>query len=331
VKSKKNQPAGINRRQFLHLSALATASLVLPFGLTACSKSEPGIRIASNVWPGYEFLYLARAKQYFSEEEVRMIEMPSASVCIEALAASTVEGACLTLDEVLTARAEGLDLTVVTILDISLGADVLLANPKIKTLQALKGHRVGVEQSAVGAVMLHAALEKAGLHSSDITIRHLNVNRHRDAYLNNEVDALVTFEPVVSQLAPGKPVTLFTSADIPGRIVDVIAVRPDVIKSSPTAVRKLVAGHFMALRDFMTAPQQVTPLMTQRLKIPAQEIPRAYHGIELPDAAANRKLLLNNLPDMEKNATELAGVMLKAKLLRKEISLAGLFNGQYLP
>jgi len=319
------------RRKFITNSVAVMAGVMLSSaGLISCSSKKPAIRIASNIWPGYEFLFLARELKYLNEDVVRMVELPSASVCLEALSAGTVEGAALTLDEVLTAQAEGLDLKVVAVLDVSMGADVILAHSGIKTLQDLKGKTVGVEKSAVGAVMLYSALEKAKLKISDIKIKQMNVNRHRDAYLSGNVDALVTFEPVISQLSKSNSTKLFTSADIPGRIVDVIAVRAEVLDSNPEAVKELVAAHFKALEKFQSAPKVMSVIMASRLKVKPNEVAELYTDIELPDVSANRDLLLGDPAKLEPLAKKLAQIMIRGRLLPEDFVMPKIAAGQFL-
>lgn len=322
----------LKRRKFLTNSVAAIAGVMLSSaGLISCSSKKPAIRIASNIWPGYEFLFLARELKYLNKDVVRLVELPSASVCLEALSAGTVEGAALTLDEVLTAQSEGLDLKVVAVLDVSMGADVILAHSGIKTLQDLKGKTVGVEKSAVGAVMLYSALEKAKLKISDIKIKQMNVNRHRDAYLSGDVDALVTFEPVISQLSKSNSTKLFTSADIPGRIVDVIAVRAEVLDSNPEAVKELVAAHFKALEKFQSTPKAMSVIMARRLKVKPDEVAELYTDIELPDVLGNRELVLGKPAKLEQSTNELAKIMIRGGLLPKNFVIPEIAAGKFLP
>jgi NitT/TauT family transport system substrate-binding protein len=325
-----NPGGSLSRRRLLQLATLGLLTAPLA-SLSGCSKSEPQVRIASNVWPGYELLYLARELNYFHEPGVRLVEVPSATVCIQSLAAGTVDGAMLTLDEVLTARAEGLILKIITVLDVSLGADVLLARPDLADLQALRSKTIGVEQSAVGAVMLDAVLSAAGLMPAEVQARYLTVNKHREAYLKQEVDALVTFEPVKTQLLQQGARQLFSSADIPGRIIDVLAVLPSAIDSSPAALATLVTSHFRARDFFLTRAQEASQVLAKRLQLAAADVPSAFLGLQLPDVAENRKFLNPQNATLETSARELARIMKSAGLLPANVRADGLVDDRFLP
>ncbi len=155
------------RRHFLGLIA-GGGTFAAAAALGGCSFGEPLLRLGAQPWPGYELLYLAREKGWLDGDAIRLVEMPSASDSIQALFAGALEGAALTLDEVLSVSAAGLSLKVVAVLDVSLGADVLLAQPRFRTLAELKGRRVGVENSATGALMLEGALAAAQLSLREI-------------------------------------------------------------------------------------------------------------------------------------------------------------------
>lgn len=316
--------------QWMKTTLVLLLIVLVGLSLSGCQK-EPPLRIGSNVWPGYELLYLARERGYFDNESVRMVEMPSATVNLQSLAAGNIEGACLTLDEVITARADGLDLSVVAILDISVGADALMVKPDIKQLSDLRGRRIGVEQTAVGAVMLSAVLEEAGLKPDDVKIKHINVNAHRDAYLENKVDAVITFEPVISQLAKKNAQRLFDSSAIPGRIIDVIAIRPDVLKRSPNAIKSLIKGHFAARKEYLNNTASASEIISRRLKLPPADVPMAYDGLDLPDVDFNKKWMQGEDSKLEQSAVKLADIMLNAKLLPKPVDVKQIVDGRFLP
>lgn len=135
------------KRQCLRLTLLLMAALALG----GCTKPpEPVLRVATNIWPGYETLYLARSLGYFDGMPIRLVEMPSNTQVSENLRNGTIEAGGLTLDEALALMQDGVDLRVILIMDMSHGADVVMARHGINNLKALRGRRVGVENTAVG-------------------------------------------------------------------------------------------------------------------------------------------------------------------------------------
>lgn len=322
--------SSLTRREFLALAA-GVGTLGAAGALGGCTFGEPLLRIGAHPWPGYELFYLAREKHWVDPKAVRLVEMPSASDSIQALFAGSLEGAALTLDEVLSVRADGLDLKVVTVLDISLGADVLLARPEIRSLQDLRGRRVGVENSATGAVMLEGALETAGLTSRDVIPVYMTIDLHRTAYMDRKVDALVTYEPQKSQLMSVGARVLFDSSRIPGRIVDVLAVQPQILGDCRAALRQLVAGHFRALKEFSKDPAAVAAQLAPRLQLPPAQVPQAYAGLELPDLSANRQWLGSSHPRIESAALQLQDIMRRNGLLSTAPGNISLADPQFLP
>lgn len=333
--SLQHQPSGSeptwHRRHWLATMVKAMTAGALPVGLTACGgKPLPAMRVSCQSWPGYEFLYLARRQAMFSEQAIRLIDVPNATSSIRSLGAKACEAAGLTLDEVITARDRGIPLTVVAVLDFSKGADVLLVNHRVKRLADLKGLSIGVEQSATGAVMLDAVLEAAKLSSNDVKLVSVPVNEHEDFFVSGKVDALVTFEPVKSKLLKAGARVLFSSAEVPGRILDTIAVRTELLDEYQEPLKLLVAGHFNALQKWVESPETYTAALSQRLKLEPADIPLAYAELELPDLSANRRLLGGSNAPLLATAKQLGEIMVRGGLLRSEPDLSSLIDSRFV-
>lgn len=303
----------------------------LAWGLTGCSPlAQDPIRVGVHVWPGYELIYLARHLGLLNEKQVRLIETPSATASLRSFATGAMEAACLTLDEVLSARDEGVNLTVVAVLDVSMGADALLVKPDTRDLADLRGKRIGVEQTAVGAVMLDAVLQRAGLGIQDVTIRFTTVDVHEAAFAAGDVDALITYEPTKSRLLATGAVSLFTSADVPGLVVDVLAVRTELLDTRAEAIRHLVMGHFQGLRAWSEQPGTHAPYLSQRLGLPAAEVPAAFAELELPDPVANSALLAGDGPLLMPTVERLGQVMHRAGLIKRLPDTTGILSGKFV-
>ncbi len=127
--------------------------------LGCTSKPEPVLRVGLNVWTGYEPLFLARDLGYIQDSRVRLVEYGSASQAMRAFQNGAIDAAALTLDEVLLLAQYGERPRVVAVLDISAGGDVLIGHPDIEQLPEIRGRRVGVEHTALGAYVLIRALQ----------------------------------------------------------------------------------------------------------------------------------------------------------------------------
>ncbi|MDR9441043.1 MAG: ABC transporter substrate-binding protein, partial [Halomonas sp.] len=158
-----------------------------------------------------------------------------------------LDGAALTLDEVLKARAEGLPLAVILVFDDSVGADMVLARPQIATLADLSGARIAVERSAVGSLVLHKLLEAAGLTADQLEVVDLPPDRQLAVWRQGDIDAVVTYEPTASQLMREGARRLYDSSQFPDMILDVLAVRHDRLRWRTDALEALVLAHFRGL------------------------------------------------------------------------------------
>ncbi len=107
-----------------------------------------------------------------------------------------------------------------------------------------------MESSALGAFVLSRALALNGMQASDVNVVHLESNEQPSAFENGLVDGAVTFDPYRAQFLRAGAATLFDSTQIPGEIVDLMAVRATVLEKQPKAIQALLNGWFSAI-DYM--------------------------------------------------------------------------------
>jgi NitT/TauT family transport system substrate-binding protein len=287
------------------------------------------MRVGCIVFPGYETLALARELGLLDAQKVRLIELQANTDTLRALAADQLEAAGLTLDELITARADGVDLRAVLVFDVSEGADVVLAKGPV-TLQTLQGKRVSVEDGAMGAVMLSALLKAAGLTPDQIHKVPMTLDRSEALFKSPDVDVVVTAEPWAARLEKAGARRIFDSQAIPGRIVDVLAVRANALQSFGPALRHLLAGHFAAQKMLRESMSRAAPLMAARLQTPAAEVASLYRGLQLPELAQNRVMLARG-GAIDRTAQELQKVMLEAGLLPATALAEAVADARFLP
>lgn len=275
---------------------------------------------------------LARALGWFDEQQVKLVETGSATDSLKLLEQGKIDGAGLTLDEVLRAREMGIPLSVLLVCDISAGADVLLVRPDIKTLADLRGRRVGVEDGALGALMLYQVLQSAGLSIDQVKPVSLTVDQHVQAWKRGEIDAVITYEPAAKQILAMGGGRLFDSRQIPDVILDVLAVRTSVLDSAhAAALRQLVAAHLRALHHIDSNPEDAAYRMAARFKLPPDQVLAEFKGLVMPDLENNIRLIATSTPQVLKSASAIADVMRKAGILHRQANFEELLRGEFLP
>ena len=313
------------RRAFLlQLAGLAAVPL---FG--GCSASKP-LAVAIHPWIGYETLHIAQSLRWLPEQ-VHLHEGASASESLAALKDGRVDAACLTLDEVLRSRAEGVPLTIALVFDISSGADVVMARPAIKTLADLKGKRIGLERSALGALVLASLLKAADLPESAVNLLDLPPDQQLMTWQKGEVDAIITYEPTASLLRREGARRLFDSRQMPDRIFDVLAVRTDRIASRHDTLKGLLVAHFQALEHLRINRMDAIYRIATRLQLEPSEVTTALGGVALPSLRANAGYLAQADSPLANAAATLSKLMVGQGMLPHAPPLDDLFAATWLP
>lgn len=311
-------------RQWLMLLGLAA----LLFAAGCSEQNATPLKLGTNVWPGYEPLYLARDIGVLSQDQIRLVEYPSASEVIRAFRNNSLDAASLTLDEALLLVQSGIPVKVLLVHDISDGGDVIMARPGISNIEQLRGRRVAVESGALGAYVLTRALELHGLGLDEIVTHSIDVNGHTQAYIDNHVDAAVTFEPVRTQLMNQGAVEIFNSSEIPGEIVDVLVVHEQIFKQREKALKHLVESWFEAIEYFASEPRKAAALMARRQKLSTDEVIASFDGLRLPDRAENIRLLDGPEAGLQQTLGKLNRILSERQLLRGPVDIGNMLSGQ---
>ncbi len=283
--------------------------------LGACNQPEPQLNIGIHIWPGYDTMIVARDQGLLDNSNVRLVETPSASESIRAFQNETIDGAFLTVDEVLRLADHGHEPVIIMIMDFSNGADAVVGQPGIGNLADLKGKKVGLEPNALGAYVLARTLAVAGLEPGDVTTVSMPIAETESAFLEKRVDAVVTYEPQLTHIKNAGGTLLFDSTKMPGEITDVLVVHKSAIQQKPKALQHLVDSQFNVLSQLSAAPDQTLSIMAERENVSVDELEDALAGLTLPDRQENQAWLLATDTRLPETIARLATVMREHRML----------------
>jgi NitT/TauT family transport system substrate-binding protein len=116
---------------------------------------------------------------------------------------------------------------------------------------------------------------------------------------------------------------LFDSTQIPGEIVDVLAVRASVLDEQPKAIQSLLAGWFRAIDYLKREPGDAARRMGLRQQTTGEQFLKALQGLRIPSREENLRMLGGAAPELAVSGRRLMTLMLEAKLLRSGLEIEG--------
>ncbi len=241
-------------------------------------------------WPAYEYLWLARARGLTQQAGVDLQIQRYRNTQERRQAYQTGRADAIAIDSVdlltLCAQTPVRCPTVVVMLDQSEGGDALLAPARIANLEALSDRRVAVEPGPLGRYLVGRALEMQGLPPYRWPeFRVANFDQFPQLLRRGEVDAVATYPPttiLLQQQFTLRP--LFTSAEIPGEIVDVLAIAPRWLEEHPEQVSALVRSWQAAVQLDRQEPASNGRMMAWQENISNIETFRlSQRGIRIPN------------------------------------------------
>jgi len=237
---KPSSTAGARWAAFARTLACA---LVLAALAPAGRAAPPPLQIGYSDWPGWVAWQVAIDKGWLQEAGVNAsFQWFDYSASLDAFAAGKIDAVTMSNGDALVTGAGGARSVMILLTDYSFGNDMVVAKPGIKTLQELKGRKVAVEIGLLEHLLLLDGLKKAGMAEGDVTLVNAKTNELPQILAAGDVAAIVAWQPISGQAMKSVPGArpIFTSADEPGLIYDVLAVNPASLSARRADWIKLV-------------------------------------------------------------------------------------------
>ncbi|MEW5770856.1 MAG: ABC transporter substrate-binding protein [Pseudomonadota bacterium] len=215
---------GSSLKKWLTRLALPAAT-----ALALSAHAAAPLKIGYSDWPGWVAWQVAIDKGWFKEAGVPVaFEWFDYSASLEAFSAGKIDAVTMTNGDALVTGSTGAKSVMVMLTDYSNGNDMIVGKPGVRSIKALKGKKVAVEVGLVEHLLLLNGLKKAGMKESDVTLVNAKTNEMPQMLASGDVAAVGAWQPIAGQAMKGVPGAkpIYTSADEPGLIYDVLAVNP---------------------------------------------------------------------------------------------------------
>lgn len=248
-------------------------------------------------WPGWVAWQVAIDKGWLKEAGVDVnFQWFDYSASMDAFAAGKIDAVTMTNGDTLVTGSGGGKGIMILLTDYSNGNDMIIAKPGIKSLKELKGKKVAVEPGLVEHLLLLNGLKKAGMKESDVTLVNAKTNEMPQMLASADIAAVGAWQPVAGQAMTGVPGAkpVYTSADEPGLIYDVLAVNPASVKSRRADWQKMVKVWDRVVKyinDPKTQPDAVK-IMSARVGLTPEAYLPLLKGTKLLDLSEGKKVMM---------------------------------------
>jgi NitT/TauT family transport system substrate-binding protein len=303
-------------------AVLLAASLVMGCG----AEPEPPLRVGTVFWPSNEVLFLAQDRGWLNPSEFRLVEFVDDSEVMRAFRNHAIAAAWLTMDEVLAvAQSAVVEPVILFLSDESRGGDAVVAQPDLITSADLKDRRVAAQINSVNAYLLDRALKQAGLAAGDIRLVNLPPYRQLSAFKRREVDAVVTYEPVRTQILEAGGVEIFSSASTPFELLRVFVMRRDYLEAHPAQADALCAAWQQATEE-VASSEPARQWIANRLRTSVAGFDGMLERIRLIGLPESRQWLAAPRPQLLATIARLQSGLLDAGLLPAPTPVEPLFR-----
>lgn len=269
----------------------AVLALTMALSLCACGDSKDSgsgeatkVTLGTTSWPTNMFFYLAEEKGYFEENgvDVTIQDFSSTTESTNAFVGGQLDFVTFASSETISPFAQGGEFSIVLETDKSNGSEGLVATSDIKTIKGLKGKTVATQLYSVDHMFLLTLLDENGMSESDVNIVDMSIQESGNAFIAGQCDAACIWDPYFSQAKDAGGTELFSSADDPDLITDVLGASKSLCEDDPETVTAVVKSFFQAVDYWRENPDEANEFMGEKLGVTADEFAAQMEGLLIP-------------------------------------------------
>jgi NitT/TauT family transport system substrate-binding protein len=239
-------------------------------------------------WVGFGPTFLADDLGYYAEEglKVNIQFNDDRAVMMAAMEQGDLdcwEGTTSTyVTRPRTADSSGI---IIGAIDVSNGADGVVADSSIKTVADLKGKVYADQIGSPSWTLMMYELKKAGISSSDVEFLSIDGGDAMAVFEDKSVAAVGTWEPLLSQIVGGTSREgahiLLHSGQYPGLILDVITIATAELRAHPDKYAGFLRSIYRAIDFYDKDPDKAIALMAPHFDLsPADFLESIASGVD---------------------------------------------------
>jgi len=280
--------------------------------------------VAKAWWPGWDSFQLGVSQVESEGSPFRTVfdQTSDYGPALERFKTSKVDAATLTIYEAILAASDGIPLKIVLLLDYTIGSDGVVAKTSIKSINDLRGKKIGIERGTIGHFTVLKALEQAGIEDHEVTFVNLGQKELVENFIEGKIDAAGIYEPYMFEMSiKGMGHVVFSSKEIPRSICDVLFVKQRVYNQNPDLILHWIASWDHAIKIKKEENEEFLQQLSALNKTSIPKLKRSLKGIYFTDIAENRRAFeRENSGYLYRSLTQMHDFMVKHKVIKNRLS-----------
>jgi NitT/TauT family transport system substrate-binding protein len=270
---------------------LVAAGFVVCGQLGLMTPASARITLGLSDWPGWVAWYVAQHNGYLKKygAHVRLVWFPSYMTSVEALSAGRIDANCQALIDTIAPVVKKVPLKVILVTDNSAGNDALMVNNKIHSFAGLKGKSIAVEMNSIEEYLDVTALHEHHMSAADVHFVNMSTGDSAAALITGRVAAAGVWNPWIQRIeARHAGHALFTSAQAPGLIPDLVVARDSVVAAHRKDFVGLAKAWFATVRFIKAHPRKAAAIMAPHVDLRPAVYAASLSGTRLFGKHLNR-------------------------------------------
>ena len=242
--------------------------LIIMVGLSAsCSGSSPApalnpIKVEWSLRQGDYTLLVANQMGYFKNHgiSVEPVHYDINSQAISDLAGAKLDGGIFTMSDVLLTSSIA-DIKAVLVSD-SGGQYTIVGSPDIKSVQALRGKRIGLNLHSSSEMFISYMLEGDHMTSNDVTYVEMSPDQVINA-IPGQIDAGLVWEPFTTQALQQGKVVVYQSEINSTLLPRLLVFRKAFVDERPDDIRAFILAWNEAVEYRISHPQEALAIISK--------------------------------------------------------------------
>jgi NitT/TauT family transport system substrate-binding protein len=274
-------------------------AMVLALVVNACTTGQnqdiKTLKVGITTWPGFDIALYAKSSGLFKKRglDVEFVRFENQQDSARAVLRGALDAAFSSFWDVMQSDPGDDKPVVVMVTNISHGADGIVTQPTIGSIEDLRGKRVGAKLGTVNHLILLEALKLHNIKPEQVQIEDVSNEMATQMMQEGRLDGAVVWEPLLSDTAKKiKGSIPFTTKEVDSLVIDTLVSRSKVVsdKDKKAALTQFISAWFDVMHAVDTKSAEVFEQVGKQLGQSGSAFGSDYAGLTKGDIAMNQRM-----------------------------------------